>query len=172
MSKEFSSNYHWYAIYTNSRAEKKVLLSLTSKGIEAYLPLKKVLKQWSDRKKWVEEPAISSYVFVRVSEKEYLEVLNVRAVVRYVFFEKKAAVIPDYQIDVMKKIVNGNLNYEVSTRVYKEGDKVVLQYGPLKGLTGMLVMHNKGKKILIRIDQIAYSLLLDLQDVSIIKLIK
>ena len=39
------------------------------KGIESYLPLKKVLKQWSDRKKWVEEPLFRSYIFIHADLK-------------------------------------------------------------------------------------------------------
>jgi hypothetical protein len=46
----------WYPVYTQPRAEKKAYQALINKGIEAYLPLHRQLKQWSDRKKWVEEP--------------------------------------------------------------------------------------------------------------------
>ena len=46
---------HWYAVYTKPRAEKKAALALTELGIEHYLPLQTSIKQWSDRKKKVEE---------------------------------------------------------------------------------------------------------------------
>lgn len=54
----------WYAIYTKSNFEKKVYLKLLEKSIEAYLPLHKRLKQWNDRKKWVEELLMRSHLFV------------------------------------------------------------------------------------------------------------
>jgi transcriptional antiterminator RfaH len=82
---------------------------IQKKGIDAYLPLQKKLKVWSDRKKWVEEPLIRSYVFVRVCEREYYEVLNIQGVVKYVTFNSKAAPIPDWQIDAMKKVVASDL---------------------------------------------------------------
>jgi transcription antitermination factor NusG len=41
----------WYALYTRSRWEKKIHEALLEKGIESYLPLQKILKQWSDRRK-------------------------------------------------------------------------------------------------------------------------
>ena len=53
--------YKWYPVYTHPRAEKKACQALLNKGIETYLPLHRQLKQWSDRKKWVEEPFIKSY---------------------------------------------------------------------------------------------------------------
>ena len=49
----------WYAVYTNSRAEKRVSDRLAEMGIETFLPLQKTLRQWSDRKKLVEKPLIS-----------------------------------------------------------------------------------------------------------------
>ena len=42
---------NWLAIYTNSRAEKKVEERLIKEGIEAYCPTYTTVKQWSDRKK-------------------------------------------------------------------------------------------------------------------------
>jgi transcription antitermination factor NusG len=170
MDKELSSEYHWYAVYTHSRAEKKVLLLLLGKGIESYVPLQKELKQWSDRKKWVEEPAIRSYVFVRISNKEYFDVLNTTGVVHYIYFEKKPAAIPDKQIEIMKKVVNGSIEHEFIAATFKEGDRVIIQNGILKGITGELVMQNDEKKVLLRISHIGYSLLINLQDVNFIRL--
>ena len=56
----------WYAIYTKPRTEKKACEELTCKGISTYLPVVKTLKQWSDRKKWVEKPYFPGYLFVRI----------------------------------------------------------------------------------------------------------
>ena len=54
----------WYLLYTKPRAEKKVALELGLKGYELFLPLQRTLKQWSDRKKWVEEPLFKGYIFI------------------------------------------------------------------------------------------------------------
>ena len=56
----------WYAVHVMPRWEKKVYTALLEQHIETYAPLQKRLKQWSDRKKWVEEPVIRSYVFVKI----------------------------------------------------------------------------------------------------------
>jgi len=56
----------WYAVYTKSRMEKKVSLRLEEAGIESYCPVTKRKKQWSDRKKIVEEVLFRSYVFVNI----------------------------------------------------------------------------------------------------------
>lgn len=55
----------WYVVQTYSRCEQRVAKDLTAKGFETYLPLLRELRQWSDRKKMVETPAFSGYVFTR-----------------------------------------------------------------------------------------------------------
>ncbi len=44
--KTFKEN--WYALYTKSRAEKKVAQEFERKKFDYYLPLHKELKVWSD----------------------------------------------------------------------------------------------------------------------------
>ncbi len=94
---------HWYAVYTKPRSEKKLAERLSDQGIEAYLPMRKTLKQWSDRKKMVSEPLISSYVFVNIFQKDYLEVLKkCPKRVRYMWFCGKPAVIPSNRDPVIE----------------------------------------------------------------------
>src|SRR4051812_47027918 len=89
----------WYPVYTNPRAEKKAYEALVNKGIEAYLPLQRTLKQWSDRKKWVEEPLIKSYLFVRIAEHAQAEVLMTKGIARFIYFSGRISPMPDRQIE-------------------------------------------------------------------------
>ena len=56
----------WYALYTKPRWEKKIDSVLIRKGVESWCPLQKIERQWSDRKKIIEDPLFKSYVFVRI----------------------------------------------------------------------------------------------------------
>ena len=85
---------HWYAVYTKPGSEKKLADRLNEKGIEAYLPMRRTLKQWSDKKKMVDEQLITSYVFVHVFQKNYLTELNTPGAVKYIRFCGKPFVIP------------------------------------------------------------------------------
>jgi transcription antitermination factor NusG len=78
----------WYAIYTKPRWEKKVNTILSQKGIESWCPIQRIERQWSDRKKIVEEPLFKSYVFVRISEAEKNEVIITGGVLNFVHYEK------------------------------------------------------------------------------------
>lgn len=151
---------NWYALYTRSRTEKKVHIELVARGIESFLPLQKTLKQWSDRKKWVEEPLIRSYVFVRITEKEYFEVLNTPGAVRFIFFEGKAASIPDWQIDALKHIIDSGVEAEITDQGFEPGDKVMITRGPFRDMPGELIELKGKRKVILRIDHIGHSILL------------
>lgn len=155
MKKGFS----WHVIYTKSRQEKKVAEFLNEKGIEYYLPTITVLKQWSDRKKKVEEVLFKSYVFVCVDEKNYYDALKANGAVRYVSFKGKAAIIPDKQMDLIKNAIDNKLEFDVSTEFFSKGKTVKIGFGPFKGITGEIVAWSGKKKLLIRIQEIGYSLL-------------
>ncbi|MFA8450680.1 MAG: UpxY family transcription antiterminator [Bacteroidales bacterium] len=156
-------NKKWHALYTKSRNEKKVYQQLIGKGITCYLPLKKEWKQWSDRRKLVESPLINSYLFVKVNSKEYFEVLNTYGAVRYIFFEGRAAEIPEKQIQVLRQVVESNqLQFQLINTPLQKGDQVEITKGPLSGYCGEVFQEPSNRKILIRIDYIGNSLVVEI----------
>jgi hypothetical protein len=75
-SKDSLDDQKWYVIKTNSRAEKKVEERLQKLGFEVFLPLQTSLKQWSDRKKKVSIPLISSTLFIHSFESDLRLIYN------------------------------------------------------------------------------------------------
>lgn len=143
----------WYAIYTKPNREKKVIDNLKEDGIECYLPLLKTLRQWSDRKKWVEEPLFRGYAFVRVSNIEFFKVLDVPGVVCYIKFGGIPQTIPDYQIENIKTFVKQEQKEVVLTREkVAKGVQAKVLHGPLKGVTGEIVQICGQSRILIRME--------------------
>lgn len=96
------SEKRWFALYTKPRWEKKIFSVLEKKGIEAWCPLQRVQRQWSDRKKIIEEPLFKSYVFVHINEQERLSVLQTDGVLNFVYYLSKPAVIRDEEIHLIK----------------------------------------------------------------------
>jgi transcription antitermination factor NusG len=141
----------WYAAYTKSRTEKKALERLTEAGYEAYLPILRKRRQWSDRIKWVEEPLIRSYIFIRVNEKDYYDAINTPGLVCYVTFEGKAAPIPEWQIDALKMLMNQGAELEVTSERFTPGEKIIVVSGTLVGMQGELVEYRGRKKVLVRL---------------------
>ena len=72
-----SQDLQWKVIYVASRQEKKVFDRLKKEGIAVFLPLTKKLRQWSDRKKWVEFPLFNGYLFVKPTSIQRDEILEI-----------------------------------------------------------------------------------------------
>ena len=153
----------WFAVYIRARAEKKVKESLDKKEIENYLPLKKHLRQWSDRKKWVEMPVISGYIFVKINSTDRLDVLKTDFVLGYVRYLGADAKIPENQMNAMKCML-GQSEYEIDTDFtnYRKGQPVNVIAGPLTGLKGELIEAKNKKKVMLRIEQINFNIMAEL----------
>jgi len=162
-----TTTYEWYALYTKSRAEKKVAEGLNKLGIINYLPLKRELKQWSDRKKWVESPAISSYIFVQITPSQYRTVFEVNGVVAYVSHKGQALTIPDYQMVAMQRTIENKINFEVEAGKIKKGEEITVTSGPLKGIKGIVQSVQGTKKLYLNITNIGYTLVINLDEVSV-----
>ncbi|MGQ9621031.1 MAG: UpxY family transcription antiterminator [Bacteroidales bacterium] len=162
----------WYAVYTKPRTEKKVFSRLGEAGVEVFLPLMKTLMQWSDRKKFVEKPLLSSYVFVRTRPKFFPVVYHTTGVVRLVTFEGRPVAIPQYQIDNLRLLINSDAEIKISTEKYEKGDMVEITSGSLKGLRGELVRTGSGKRLVIRIDRIEKNIIVSVPGAFLKKLKK
>ena len=130
----------WYAVYTRSKAEKKAADELLRKGIECYLPIRKVRKTWGKRSRVVDFPLISCYIFVRVDYRRYYDALMVSGVMWYVCFNGQPTTIPDQQIRSLK-LIEEKMNewIVVTSERIDKGDLIEVSEGPLKGFRGEVV---------------------------------
>jgi transcription antitermination factor NusG len=150
----------WYALYTRPRAEKLVYKRLVEAGIETFLPLQKTYRMWSDRKKLVEKPLLSSYIFVKVKRKTFPVVYQIFGVVKFVSFEGQAVSIPQNQIDILRLLINSDADIEVSSGKFAKGDNVEVVSGSLVGLRGELIKIGSQNRVVVRIDKLDQNLIL------------
>lgn len=150
----------WYAIYTKPRAEKLVYQRLLEVNIDAFLPLQKTIRMWSDRRKLIEKPLLSSYVFVRIKNRHFPLVYKTNGVVRFVSFEGQPVAIPQKQIDNLRLIINSDADVEVSSEKFEPGDNVEVVNGSLIGLTGELIKVGSHNRVIVRIDRLDQNLIL------------
>ena len=152
----------WFAAYTRSRAEKAVARELEKQQINYYLPLYKTIRQWSDRKKKVEEPLIRSYIFVHITTKEYRRVLETAGVVNIVHFSGQPVPIPDWQIENLKILMGAEVPLDTEIREFSAGEEVCIKHGQLAGLRGT-VIHVQGRhKLVISINALSYNVTVDI----------
>ena len=134
----------WHALYTRPKSEKKVTDQLTKLDIEVYCPMVTQVKQWSDRKKKVQTPLISSYVFVNVEEKDRNSVFEAHGVVRYLFWLGKPAVIRNEEIDALKNSLKGVMS-SVEVASVHPGDTMNIASGPFQGKEGIVSQVGKNQ---------------------------
>ena len=122
----------------------KVAQQLSIMGISNYCPTITFVKQYSDRKKKVIKPLISSYVMVQLEENQRKKVFSCSGVVRYLFFLGKPAVVPATQIDLMKDYLNGVYN-DIKVTNLNVGQSHIISEGPFSGISGKVVQKDKTK---------------------------
>jgi transcription antitermination factor NusG len=168
---------NWYAIYVRPRAEKKVALGLEEAGFEYYLPLQRTLRRWSDRKKWVDLPLIPGYCFVHVIEHELLSVVRLDHVLSVIRFNGKPAVIPDMQLEFLRRLLNQNdVAYQLSGKMPEPGQTVEIIAGPFIGLNAEMIRAKGKSKIYLRLEQLMNAFVIEIplehvvvvQDVAIL----
>lgn len=148
---------HWYALYTRPRHERRVDQQLREKEIVSFLPMRKILKQWSDRKKWIEEPLFRCYLFIHADPSDRLRALQTYGIVRMVSFQGKPAVVQDKEIDIIQRIIDEDPGVEALSR-FTIGDQVEVVSGPLRGLKGQLESIQNERRLIVTIPSIQQSL--------------
>ena len=134
----------WFVVYTRPQQELKVADQLSAIGITNYCPTISLVKQYSDRKKKVQKPLLSSYVMVQLEEKERQKVFTCCGIVRYLFFLGKPAVVPAPQIHLMQDHLNGVYN-DIKVTTLSVGDSHRISEGPFSGIRGKVVQTDKKK---------------------------
>lgn len=153
---------HWYALYTRPKFEKKVASVLEDKDIRAFLPTRSVVKQWSDRKKIIDEPLFPSYVFVYANSKGRYLSLQTHGVVRMVSFNGEPTRIPEEQIRSIYQILEHGYDPE-PYQYFAYGDEVEIVSGPLRGLRGLYIEDRGTKRLVISVDAIQHSFAIELK---------
>ena len=128
---------NWFALYTKPRHEFKALEQLTEIGVETYLPTITLTKQWSDRKKKVTEPLFRGYVFINSTEVERNNAVTREAVIKTIFFDGKPAIIPNQEIESIKKMLKSPESIKVFNGIAK-GIIVKIESGPFEGIEGIV----------------------------------
>lgn len=150
----------WYALYVKMHHEKKLSQRLEKKGVEHFLPVQTVVRQWSDRKKKIEQVVIPMMIFVHIEEKERIMLLEDPSAISFFTLRgsSKPTVIPDKD---MKRFIFMFDFSESAIRFCPEtlvpGCKVRIIKGPLSGLEGELIQCYGHHEVGIRIPYLGYA---------------
>jgi transcription antitermination factor NusG len=151
-------------MYTRPFWEKKVQ-ALMGKlfGIEAWCPLKKTMRKWSDRIKLIEEPYFRSYVFVRATEKERITALGTDGVLECIRFHGQPARISEQEINSIKEFIE--LHSDVEVKQLEPGDRIIFCRGVFVDQCG-IVQRLDGNKVILALSQLDCMMVATLADIK------
>ena len=129
----------WYVIQTKPRFEKKVAQQIENKRIEVFLPLITTIRQWSDRKKKIQIPMFSGYLFIHGTEKERVEAIsNTLGALRYIFYDNRPAVVSDVELNNIKLSLQAPERVSIENKNVGKGDLVKVTSGVFRGMEGVI----------------------------------
>lgn len=154
-----TDNANWYAVQTRARHEKIVADRLQEQGVTTLLPLVSEVHRWSDRRKTVELPLFSCYVFVRVAptNEERLRVCHTHGVFQVLGTRGEPIPIPDEQIDAVRTLVGQKIPWSFHPFL-KVGQRVRIRGGAMDGVEGILLARNGDRTLVVSVDVIQRSL--------------
>jgi transcription antitermination factor NusG len=149
----------WYALHTRARHEKVVESRLREQGLETFLPTVPEIHRWSDRKKKVEVPLFSCYVFVRsrLSAEDRTLVHRIDSVLGFVGVHGAGMPIPDEQIESVRTVLALAPPWR-SHPFLRMGQRVRVRGGALDGVEGVFLSENGDHSLIISIDAIQRSM--------------
>lgn len=140
----------WFALRVRSNHERVAALHLKDRGFEEFSPTFKTERQWSDRKKQIDQFLFPGYVFCRLNPEDRLPVLTIPGAVGLVGFGKGPVSIPENEIESVRKMVGAGLLVG-PWPFLAAGQTVVIDRGPLQGVEGIIQEVKKSFRLVVSV---------------------
>ena len=150
----------WLAIQADLRKEKIAAAHLEFKGYQVYVPLYRKQKRWSDRLVQVDFPLFPGYLFCRFDSK-CLPIVTTPGVVSILGCGGRPEPIPEGEIAAIQTMLQSGL--PVGPHAYlRDGERVRINKGPLKGVDGLLVRSKSNLKVVVSVELLQRSVAVEL----------
>lgn len=141
----------WFALTVKPQNEKAVAEQLQSKSLEAYVPLYRARRRWSDRVKILDLPLFPKYVFSRFAADRRTSVLRTPGVTSIVSFDGKPCPVREEEIEAVKMMVGSGMPL-TTCECLQIGQRVRICDGAMSGLEGILVREKSGYRVVVNIE--------------------
>jgi transcription antitermination factor NusG len=151
----------WFAVQVWSGREHLCAKYLLLKGYEVFLPCLRERRRWSDRIKVVDRPLFAGYVFCRIDNNIGGKIVTAPGVIRIVGDEHGPSPIPAHEIDAIRRIVEMRLSAE-PWPVSLVGQKVRIELGPLRGITGTVLVVKNRRRLVVSVGLLPQALAVEI----------
>ncbi len=129
---------------------------MTKSGHQVFLPMQKVMRQWSDRKQLVDTLLFNSYIFVNCFEHEINSILQTPGVSWTIRYNGKPAVLRKGEYEMIERFITSGLFLETEGLMpeFEKGDKATVLDGPLAGISGIMSGGANNQKLTVLLEGI------------------
>ena len=154
------TRFPWYAVQCWLRKESMIAAQLEGQGFECFLPKYKSLREWSDRKKEVEQPLFPGYLFCRFDYTQRRPVVVTPGVLQVVGCGRTPTPIEDREIEAIQIAVASGVPGQPWPYL-EVGEKVRIHTGKLSGLEGILVNFKGNHRVVLSVTLLQRSVALE-----------
>jgi transcription antitermination factor NusG len=151
----------WYALHVRTRFEKVVARNLRGKGYQEFLPLYRRTNRWSDRVKEIELPLFPGYVFCRFNPLDRLPILTVPGVNAIVGIGKNLLPVEESELNAIRNVLKSGTFCE-PWPFLEVGQRVRVEYGPLAGTEGLVMMVKNTYRLVISVNMLQRSVAVEI----------
>lgn len=155
-----STRFPWYALQCWLRKESTIAAQLEGQGFECFLPKYKSVREWSDRKKEVEQPLFPGYLFCRFDYTQRRPVVVTPGVLQVVGCGRTPTPIEDREIEAIQIAVASGVPGQPWPYL-EVGEKVRIHTGKLSGLEGILVNFKGNHRVVLSVTLLQRSVALE-----------
>jgi transcription elongation factor/antiterminator RfaH len=150
----------WYALQCWVRKESLIVTQLETQGFDCFLPKYKSVREWSDRKKEVEQPLFPGYVFCRFEYSQRRPIVVTPGVLQVVGCGRTPMPVEQREIEAIQLAIAS----EVPTQPWPYlaiGERVRIHTGKLSGLEGILVNFKGNHRVVLSVSLLQRSVALE-----------
>jgi transcription antitermination factor NusG len=152
----------WFALTVRHQHERRVEGVLAAGGVDTFLPLYRARRKWSDRVKDLDAPLFPGYLFGRFPMHDRSRIMNMPGVSGIVGFAGRPAPVTDQEIDGVRAALASRLPVAPWPHALRAGDRVRIEQGPLRGIEGTLLRDGSGLRLVLGIELLQRSLVVEI----------
>lgn len=141
----------WFALTVGPSHERRAERCLQNQGFEAYLPVYRVRRQWSDRVKNLDTPLFPGYVFCRFAYEDRLRVLSSPGVRSVVTTGKDPAPVAEDELSAVRSLLASGRPL-LPWPYLRIGQRVTIRDGRFALLRGVIVRAKDSWRVVISVD--------------------
>lgn len=146
----------WFALTVHPKHEQLAERGLKNHGFEAYVPVHRVRRQWSDRRKNLDMVLFPGYVFCRFDPAQKLRVLQSPAVRSIVSSGREPLPVDESEISAVRAMISTGRPIDVCPYI-RIGQQVRVSQGPLASLRGVILRVKDSWRVVVSVEALGCS---------------